>query len=179
MTVQEAEAVLCAGGCGQALTASEIRNQQKTRKGHGRGKCPGQANGAPVASPPPVKAPPTVGTDQALDSILAAGEAEELERIQAGLNLDAGLAVIKAPATDTGPARVAETHAPKVTRVANPEPERQYRHEHVLQALRGLHFVPELTCPAFGGGVGWHVRLEAAHMPEDELHALKEFLGYE
>jgi hypothetical protein len=33
-------------------------------------------------------------SDEALDSILAAGEAEELERIQAGLNLDAGLAAI-------------------------------------------------------------------------------------
>ena len=33
-------------------------------------------------------------SDQALDLILAAGEAEELERVQAGLRLDAGLAAI-------------------------------------------------------------------------------------
>jgi class 3 adenylate cyclase len=39
-------------------------------------------------------ASPSDHSDQVLDSILAAGEAEELQRIQDGLNLDAGLAAI-------------------------------------------------------------------------------------
>jgi hypothetical protein len=126
------QAILCAGGCGRSLTPAEIRNKQKTKRGHGDGKCPGPSNGAPVVSPPPVKAPPTV-------KAAAAAEPESKPE---------------------------------------PEAERQYRHEHVLNAIRSLHFIPELTCPAFGNGVGWHVRLEAAHMPEDEVKALKEFLGY-
>jgi hypothetical protein len=51
---------------------------------------PDEAGRHPIGTP----SSPHSHSDQVLDSILAAGEAEELERIQAGLNLDAGLAAI-------------------------------------------------------------------------------------
>ena len=64
-------------------------------------------------------------SDQALDSMLAAGEAEELERIRAGLNLDAGLAAImenrlcqKSPHADTG-----DSGEPQILTEAAPYPE--------------------------------------------------------
>jgi hypothetical protein len=51
---------------------------------------PHQTGENPVGILPSLQDP----SNQALDSILAAGEAEELERIQVGLNLDVGLAAI-------------------------------------------------------------------------------------
>lgn len=64
----EGSPVLCAGGCGQALSPSEVRNGQKTRKGHGRGNCPGVTSFQDAATgmeltekgPEPTMPPPEV-----------------------------------------------------------------------------------------------------------------------